>query len=438
MSACQFTRVSCVPGLCSCPSALLTFRKVGSHSLPGLELFLHNNTSTNTNVSGPPHFAGHINAPSHSGYGSGSYQLPSRPSLPTLHTRSTFPTDYDSHSQYEDSPIDAYTYSASAIPRQDSFSSSSAYGVENYRSWSTSGSVSAPVTATYYEPHQTYTFGNLQAPAFTTGRLPSVTADTFSPLNMGHLNSSLPAQTVHERRLPIPQAPYTLQYPTTTYAGVELPEIRPLGSYTEPRVHINGIHSRNAMPWTTDGGSRGGSVASLAPPNGMTHSAPQTTTAAVTESVLGYQFSVAAPSAASSSPNISPTGGTRLSDSYANTSTASILPPCSNLRYTASVGTQGYDARPNTSRGSMAAPSASLYSFSTETPGSQQQSTSNSDRTGADEVPFMSATSYQPPLRQPQPQHAASIEALRRQSSFDQQRASTAHRMSVSNLNGRY
>ena len=295
----------------------------------------------------------------------------SRPSLPTLHTHSTYPTDYSAH--YDASPIDAYTYSNSTVPRHDSFAST--YGLENYRSWSTSsGPMSAPATTTtYYDPSSGYSFGSMQAPSIPgqqhIGRLPSVTADSISALNMGHLHSSLPAQTVQERRLPIP----ALQYPQTPFTAAEIPEIRPLGSYTEPRVHITGIHSRNAMPWsggTSSSSSRRSSIAPMAPPSGMPHSRIQTTTA-VSEPVLSYQWSLAGPTASSSSPEISPTSGTAPSDGFVSTSTpstTSVLPP-SSLRYLGSNNctfppATSYE-RPCSLRGTAA---TSLYSFSTDAP----------------------------------------------------------------------
>ncbi|KAK3710735.1 hypothetical protein LTR37_010154 [Vermiconidia calcicola] len=414
-------------------------------------------------------------------YTTAGYPLQSRQSLPTLHTRSAMPNEYEA--QYESSPLETYNYSlpGPTMPRQDSFSSS--YGLENYRSWpTTTGPMYAAPTTAYYEPQSVYTFGSIGAPSVPlgqqqTGRLPSVTADSFSALNMGHLNSSLPAQTVQERRLPIP-APHTLQqYPQTQYSAAEVPEIRPLGSHMEPRVHINGIHSRNALPWsldTTSSASRNGSIASYAPPNGMPNGSSQATTA-VSEPAFGYQFNQLAPAATSSSPEVSPTSGPALSESFqsnSGSSTTSMLPP-SNARYTSSsmhgLPSVTTDDRPTSSRGATAAPAASLYSFSTESSDPQ----SSMDSNGTSNYPTSARQSshtlehninaaadavarsnghYNSPIRQPQPQHATSIGALCRQSSFEQQqqqqqrssfdsprrRSSTAHRMSISNFNAPY
>lgn len=413
-------------------------------------------------------------------YTTAGYPLQSRPSLPTLHTRSAMPNECET--QYESSPLETYGYSlpGPTMPRQDSFSSS--YGLENYRSWpTTTGQMYAPATTAYYEPQQVYTFGSIGAPSVPqsqqqTGRLPSVTADSFSALNMGHLNSSLPAQTVQERRLPIP-APHTLQqYPQTQYSAAEVPEIRPLGSYTEPRVHINGIHSRNALPWsldTTSSASRNGSIVSYAPPNGMPNGSSQATTV-ISEPAFGYQFNQSAPAASSSSPDVSPTSGPALSESFqsnSGSSTTSMLPP-SNVRYTSSsmhgLPSVTTDDRPNSSRGATAATAASLYSFSTESSDPQPSMDSNGtsnyptsarqsshtlehDINAAADAVARGNRNYNSPIRQPQPQHATSIEALCGQSSYEQQqqqqrpsfdsqrrRSSTAHRMSISNFNSLY
>lgn len=375
--------------------------------------------------------------PSNPGYGS-SYQS-QRPSLPTLHTRSAFPTDYDS--QYENSPLDGYGYASTTIPRQDSFAS--AYGLENYRSWGTTASMSTPVTATYYEPMPTYSFGSFQAPSFPQAtqhptRLPSVTTESFSPFHMSPLNASLPAHTMHERRLPIP-APYTLQYPSSQ---PPMPQIRPLGSYTEPRVHINGIHSRNAMPWSIDTGTIGGrtgSISSYAPPNGLPISSAQTTTA-VSEPVLGYQWSLAAPNAGSSSPEVSPTSGATAADGFSSGSSTASLPPAANSRYasisSASIGYSLPAVSADDRRSSSSRAPPSLFSFSTES--SERQSGSNELVGNDDNAVVRSYPSYPAQVRQTQLNHAASADAFSRHPTYEEQRASTAHRMSLSNLNANY
>lgn len=408
-----------------------------------------------------------IEDPSASGWLGGHHQPQPRPSLPTLHTRSSFLDGYD---QYESSPADSYTYAPAIIPRQDSFTSSYA-PVENYRSWSATGApLSAPVTGTYYEQQPAYSFGNLQAPSFppaSINRLPSVTADSFSPLNMGSLHSSLPIQTAQERRLP---APYTVHYPPTPYPNTEqLPEIRPLGCFSEPRAHIHGIHSRTAMPWSSEGSSTGARTMSagnsMAPLTGIPappaqqqhhHRHPQQqqhTVPPVSEPAFGYQFGPSTNLPTSSSPEISPTTAPTLqsfSSTASSGSSASMPPPSATFRYAQqALPTLNHDEqRPTTTTTSSSAregmQAASLYSFSTDTGEQQRSSTASAGGSDQAAISLNNASggggghSYVP-LRQPQPQHTTNVEALGRQSSFEQQRAqTTVHRMSVSNLNARY
>lgn len=394
--------------------------------MPGVEVY-----PQVTSISGPAQTASYS---VDNGYGGGgAYQPHTRASLPTLHTRGGYQAEYDPH--FDSSPVDAYTYSTSSFPRQDSFASS--YGIENYRSWSTTAPMSAPLTTSYYESQPTYSFGSLQAPAYPhtqATRVPSVTAEGISTLNMGHLNSALPAQTFNERRLPIP-APYTLQMSPGPYSNAEVPQIHPLTSYnTKPRVHINGIHSRSAMPWSRDvaasGGSRNGSIMSLVPSMNMTQSTSQSTSTAVSEPVLGYQFGLAAPVTATNSPEeVSPTCGPSISEGFASTTTSSMQPP---MRYSSSTMPPILSDDHTTGSSSRGlAPVASLYSFSTDT---SDRQTSDSDHDLMDH-----SGSYQTTMRHPQPQHAASVDSLNRQTSFDQSHgASGAHRMSMSNLSSRY
>lgn len=191
--------------------------------------------------------------------------------------------------------------------------------MDTYRPWSTSsGPVAVPVTAGYYEQNPSYGFGGLhvssvsQYPQATSTRLPSVTAEPLSPLNMGHLHSSLPTHTVQERRLP---APYTAQYHPSSYPGEQLPEIRPLSSFSEPRPHIHGIHSRNAMPWSHDNSSstlQAPSMNTIGPPVGPPVGLPLSsahnhlTSGVGSDPPLGYQISH---TPVSDSPETSPASG---------------------------------------------------------------------------------------------------------------------------------
>lgn len=392
-----------------------------------------------SSVSAPPVTSYEIEVPPNtpwsatSSVGYGVSHSSHRPSLPTLHTRATFP-DLESH--YQHSPLDGHVYASATFPRQDSFVST--YGLENYRSWSTTAPAEAPVTATYYEPLSSYSFGSLQAPSFPQvqhhpTRFPSLTTESISPFHMSHLNSSLPVHAAYERRLPIPA--YNMHYPQSQQMA---PQVRPLGSYTEPRVHINGIHSRNAMPWSIDSVSSGraGSITSYALPSGLPPaSAPDTS--ASSEPVLGYKFSHPVQNTESSSPEPSPTSGAAVADSFSSSSSNTSIPPRSNLRYPA-MSSAGYslpgmltDERSNAPR----AP-PSLFSFSTES--SERHLSESDENHNNDGAVARGGTSYTTPTRQPQLNHASSADAFKRSSSYEQQRASAAHRMSLSNINTSY
>ncbi|KAK5695808.1 hypothetical protein LTR97_008228 [Elasticomyces elasticus] len=378
-----------------------TFDRVGSATVP---------FNTGVEAYPPASSAGSISAggaygsevASTPGWHQGHY-LHSRPSLPTLHTRSSWMDNYDG---YENSPVDAYTYT-SAFPRQDSYASS--YGsLENYRSWSTAGPQSAPISASFYEQQPAYSFGTMQTPTYTaapSNRLPSVTGDMRSPLNMGSLHSSLPIQTAQERQLPVP---YTIRYPTTTYPTPHIPPVRPLGSYSEPRAPTHGIHSRTAMPWsdsiptrTTTATASNYHASSCGPVgcppssyrqyDGLRYEQPiqrqQVSVAPTPEPVLGYQFNNAANhTQKTSSPNISPTSGPGLTESFSSTTSnhngtisVSMAPPPSTFRYTSVMpAASTVEDQPSTST-SCEATAASLYSFSTDSSNEQQQRAANAE-----------------------------------------------------------
>ncbi|KAK1025640.1 hypothetical protein LTS16_023028 [Friedmanniomyces endolithicus] len=410
---------------------------------------------------------------SSSGWNQG-HHLHTRPSLPTLHTRSSW---MDSNNGYENSPVDAYTYASSSIPRQDSYASS--YGsIENYRSWSTTAPVSAPISASYYEQQPTYSFGNMQAPA---ARLPSVTADGFSLLNMSSLHTSLPIQTAQERQLPVP---YTIRYPTTTYPTQPIAQVRPLGSYSEPRAPTHGIHSRTAMPWSDSFPSHTTkATASSYTPNtygsshylrrdGSRYAQPvprQVSVAPISEPAFGYQFPVGSQPRRAGSPDVSPTSRPMLIDGITNTAasqssgiTTSMAPPPS-FRYASVVpaGALAVDDRPLRSSTSREATTASLYSFSTDSDSNNNNGSDDRPVTsdGGTDLPTTSYAStngsvgevdqqpaaYAPHLRhahQNQPNEGTGNgdgDALRQSSSArEQQWATTTHRMSVSNLSRQY
>lgn len=357
MSLCHFNRVGFSPP--NNTINVLTCKQVNSHelSMTGVEVYPPGSIAGNTSHSAG--YASDTGSITGTGWMGTHHQPMQRPSLPTLHTRSSFVDGYD---QYENSPADSYTHASSSMPRQDSYSSSYP-GYENYRTWSTSSAMMpTPASAGYHEQPSSYSFGNLTAPFPQHGgsRLPSVTSDTFGSMNMSSLHSSLPVHTAQERRLP---APYTITYPNaqTQHPGSQqLPDIRTIGSISsEPRVHIHGIHSRNAMPWSSETSPMSAATVSNSsvPP---TTEAPRLTTnfqsqsrpqfphqghqdqpqnaVGVSEPAFGYQFPMVQTNCLrTGSPNVSPASasGPPECESFPSTassssSTTSMQIPCSS------------------------------------------------------------------------------------------------------------
>jgi hypothetical protein len=357
-------------------------------------------------------------------------------------------SEYD----YGSSATDEYTYSSSML-RQ---SMSSNHGAESFRPYTT-GPLSAPATSSsmYYESGTPFGFGNLQGAPYTAApasRLSSTAVEALSPLNMASMHSSLPSQTVQERRLPVPYIQAYQQRASTP----EVPHIRPLGSFNETRAHINGIHSRTGMPWSMDN-SRNDSINTLQNSQAQSVSTSGDMGSAYSNSndpAFGYQFR-----ASSKSPAVSPTTNSSISDNYqtANAGYKStplmMMPPASTKRSSRTGTTRlslpslgGADDYRRSSSSREAA--TSLYSFST---GVDTESTTSTDRhhylrhtNSNDDFKMAPPNDQQKRFsspRQSQPQHSASVDELRRRSSLDQQqqqRAATAHRMSVPNLNARY
>lgn len=341
--------------------------------------------------------------------------------------------------------MEGYTYGSESIPRQDSYASS--YGSQDsYRNYSTSGPLSAPATAPFYDQQNTYSFGSLSTPMgpqTSAARLPSVTAETMSALNMGSLHSSLPINSPAERRLPVP---YTIQYPQPSYSH-QLPEIRQLDQVAPTfRPSISGSHSRNAMPWLTDSASMRNASIGLQPqapyssttPTGqqiLTNAAPS-----ATDSSFGYQIHQASPY--SPADGVSPTTNTTLSDSFPSATIPTSMPPpptTTSLRYrTSDTSLPALTVDDSSSRRHQEA-AHSLYSFSaesTERAGSVAPTDRNGSRTAS-----IAGEAYAN-VRHPQPQHSASFDGLRRQSEFDEHRAENGgaalgSRISMRNLNGR-
>ena len=400
------------------------------------------------------------------GSATSSYPAQHRPSLPVLQTRTTWPPEVDT--QYENSPVDAYTYGSASAPRHDSIAGSAYGSQESYRSYGTSAPLSAPVSSPYYETG-TYSFGNLHSPApayVGSARLPSVSAEAISPLDMGSLHSSLPTHTPLERRLP-PVVPYSISYPQQQAYSQSLPEPPAINPATANfRPYINGIHSRHAMPWSVDSNSSRHGSTSMQSPNYASSSPSQhqmrgslpVTTAPMTDAVLGYQFQ---PPPSNYSPESSPPVIPTLGEPFPSTAAVTaMLPPAHppSLRYNASstslpaIQAPMDDARPSSSRPSelhAPVPIASLYSYSSETSdrsssdatvrelGSRDDGSPGPEASGASEATYHG---YAQTRHNTQPQHSASHDGLRRQSEYDHQRsgAGPEHRMSVRSLNERY
>lgn len=320
------------------------------------------------------------------GDGITAYSSQHRLSLPILQTRSPWPPECDT--QYDSSPIESYTYVSSTGPRQDSLSSYAS--TESFRNYGGSATYSPPVSSPLCEAN-TYSFGTLQVPMSHhagNGRLPSVSADAMSALNMTSLHSSLPTHTPLERRLPLPQrqlsVPYTIQYAQHPYTSQSLSDARPLEPATASfRPHINGVHSRNAMPWSLEtSNSRHHADIAQGPGYSSTasnQSAPfPITTTPMSDPVLGYQFH---PPGAYS-PESSPATITSLGEAFQSSMPSSTLPPLQSpdLRYAGSCASlptatsSFYETRPSSSLLSSSrlpelqapAPITSLYSFSSE------------------------------------------------------------------------
>jgi len=386
------------------------------------------------------------------------YSAQHRPSLPVLHSRTSWPADYDS--QYESSPVDTYTYGSGSAPRHDSITSS--YGSSDvYRSYGPSASLPAPVSSPFYE-QGSYSFGTLQSPVSGyagSGRSPSVSAEPMSVLNMGSLHSSLPSHALLERRLPPVVPPYSITYPQRQSHSHSFPEPRPIDPATVKfRPHINGVHSHAALPWSSESNTSRNNAPGMHGPSYVNTSSSQhqitgtttTTTGSVADPILGYQFQ-APPGSYSpdSSPIIVPT----LGEPFPSMAAGAMPPPThhSNVRYSASsnslpaISASFGDARASSSRLPeihAPAPLSSLYSYSTEIcdrSSSEATARDHSHREGASPSGDSSESESTRNGRS-QSRHSSSHDGLRRRSEYDHQRTSggPGHRMSMKSLNERY
>ncbi|KAK5171052.1 uncharacterized protein LTR77_004196 [Saxophila tyrrhenica] len=410
-----------------------TFNRVGSHSWnwttpPELD-------ATGT-MSIPAQASGYHPLASASGR-HGSHGM-HRPSLPLLHTRTNYPPELGS--DYNPSPVDVYTYPPPTSQRQDSVSGT--YPLESYRSFSTSAPLNAPTTASY-EPQMGYTFGAISAPSMSYSQ-----GDSFSALNMGQMHSSLPPSMVHDRRLPIPYVPpEALPVPWVA----QLPELRRLEQYDGSRGQLDGTHSRSTLPWTSVPPyttSSDAPMTTFRSISGLPSTTAMPTTTAYSDPTLGYQFGPMPPISSNSSPDVSPTSGPTGSEGYQSNSGSStnLMLPLPNARYSAasshglpSIITDGRpsyqqgappphyayighrnDTDPNSSDGRGNLGESGGWYPRTSNAGYTAATYPSNTRTANCEFNEGRSHSYNSSsLRQPQPQHPTSIDALCRQSSFD-------------------
>lgn len=185
----------------------------------------------------------------------------------------------------------------------------------------------ASIAGTYCEPFQPlYSTDNLHNAPYAstpTSRLPSIGGLPLSPLDMESLHLSLPVQGTHERRLPRP------------YNHADMPQayLHSHGSMPDIKtLHIHGVHSRSAMPWSaSENASPVGDAYTNPSPN--TGDAQPTTSihygtmASSTGPGFGYQFSLPPAHGAYSSANTS-----SISSSGANPAEASSYHRAANSR----------------------------------------------------------------------------------------------------------
>lgn len=364
-------------------------------------------------------------------------------SLPTLQTRSTAPDGYDS---YTASAIDGYGNSSYSLPRTDSL-----YGNydSGFRTWSNASLLSPASATAAYDRSPVYSSGSMSTPSFPAipqqqqqqqqnGRLPSVTSESFSALNMGHLHTSLPTQTVQNRRLPIPQL--TPSYEQPPFSGPDIPGIRPLA---EPKTRLSSFHSRIGAPWPGDvvySDYRNGSLFNSVPQSGTalqpihTNSMPQAPTVSYHYNNMSETTTQPTAQSASTSPTEGPSAS--ASGSYTTAPSYPMTPVSYGSYYGLPPITTAHRSDTYSSR-SMNMPATTAYTYSPET-GTAASSGRTSSDASSNNMPSTYA-SY-PTIYHPQPQHTSGTDALRRQESFDPQQPQSTmaptQRISVSDLSG--
>ncbi|KAK4994273.1 hypothetical protein LTR66_005658 [Elasticomyces elasticus] len=375
------------------------------------------------------------------GYGERMYTEHARSPGPELGSRAGYQPSY-MPTYGDNAPIESYSLSGAGLP---SSSFNSAVGMpgayDSSRMWHSAGLKSAPVSGSFSDQGGSYSYGNYPSsyqnlPAYQEGppyqhsvnhRLANSSTESFSPLNLTALHSSLPSPM--SRRLP---NPLNTQLLMTSSSAPDVVEARSLPS-AAPTLHLSGIHTRSAMPWSAESlssQSRNSSINSLASTAALAMPLPTSQSSASSSSILenglGYVFQT------SNSPDISPTTGPALSNSFSATnvpsSVASMNPP--PQRYNAAGPSSLSSGTAKEVPISRHSSSSNLYSFSADTMDRHQSF--GGEPAGSDGV--LGSGHRYVPLHQPQPQHAGGAEALRRDSL---ERRSVSHRASEGSLNAK-
>jgi len=339
----------------------------------------------------------------------------------TISTKSIYPETWASVPYTDDSPVESYGLQSTCVSSQDSMGS--IYGAQDSLRWNgfsqkaimngNSLFIDQDTPSSYAGSGLSY----LTTPVIRT----AVTTEGISPLSMTSLHSTLPV-ALNDRQLPIPQS--TRSQPTTT--AVDQLHMRSLPSSqgtNSTNINSNGTYTKAAMAWSNEGSATEGRPSSITSSSSgeIAASTPSKNYGSTTmpEGVLGY-----IPVTATSSPEPSPTS-TAPSLTY---STASESMP-------ASIIGNGYSnfrhhglPHVSSSEGLLSrhGSSSNLYSFSTDSSSKRNSLGEISPTEGT----LVSGQRYAP-LCQPQPQHASSVDALRRDS-LDQRSAPTHHSLASS------
>ncbi|KAF2494177.1 hypothetical protein BU16DRAFT_66826 [Lophium mytilinum] len=345
---------------------------------------------------------------------------------PSVNTKTAYSQPWSSSPFTDDSPVESYGLTNSACLMGPGPMSSVYTAPESSLRWSQMPHKSMPNgTGVYLDqdnPATTYAGNSL--PYLTTPIRPAVTTECFSPLNMTSLNSTLPV-ALTDRQLPIPQQT-TRSLPTALVDQIPtrlLPAAQ--GTTITTTVSSNGTYTKAAMPWSTEGGRASGRPSSIASSSSGDMTSPnplKTYMSAVSAPEPGFGYHVAE----TNSPEPSPIS-TAPSMSYSSTSSSDSTMPATSLGSGYSLMRQ--QTLPVCSSGEMALSRQdscpNLYTF-----GVEQSSKRNSlGEAAATEGTLVNGQRYSPLS---QPQHATSMESLRRDS-FEHG-TNLSHRGSVSGL----